>query len=171
MPDSVSDPACRSTPPVESHSRESIPPGLAKKILYDGICHYCGCYWASVIDHVIPVAQGGRSVAGNLVPACQRCNAQKKDKTPARWRAWRLARGMSWPPPDCQMKIPELLMGAISEAEAEMVSAAVRAQYPPFMAAGKRINDRHHRNQDRPEDEDRAELLALAAEYIIEVLA
>jgi hypothetical protein len=62
------------------------------------------------------------------------------------------------------MKAPELIR-ALTEAEAELLSGAVRAAYPPLMAAASALHDRHHINRDRPADEDRAELLALAQEY------
>jgi 5-methylcytosine-specific restriction endonuclease McrA len=30
------------------------------------------------MDHVVPLALGGRSNKGNLVPACKECNTKKK---------------------------------------------------------------------------------------------
>lgn len=53
-----------------------------------GVCHYCG---QSVepkeltLDHVVPVARGGRSTKGNCVPACKDCNNQKKNLLPMEW--------------------------------------------------------------------------------------
>ena len=35
------------------------------------------------MDHVVPVARGGRSTRGNVVPACKPCNNEKKLLTPA----------------------------------------------------------------------------------------
>jgi 5-methylcytosine-specific restriction endonuclease McrA len=35
------------------------------------------------MDHVVPVARGGRSVKGNVVPACVACNRSKSFLTPA----------------------------------------------------------------------------------------
>ena len=35
------------------------------------------------LDHVIPVARGGRSTRGNCVPCCKACNNEKKALTPA----------------------------------------------------------------------------------------
>ena len=159
----MSDPLSRPAA-LSARHRECIPERLRREILDEEVCAYCSAAWASVVDHVIPIAQGGLSVPANLVPACNRCNAQKSGKTPAQWKAWRLARGMSWPPPNCQMKAPELIL-ALSEAEAELLSAAIRAANPPLMAAAMALHDRHHINRDRPADEDRAELLALASEY------
>ncbi len=51
-----------------------------------GVCHYCGKKVgaaALTLDHVIPVARGGRSTRGNCVPACRECNASKRAATPA----------------------------------------------------------------------------------------
>ena len=54
--------------------------------LSKGICHYCGEHFAPAdltMDHVVPLARGGASTKGNIVPACKNCNAGKKLKTPA----------------------------------------------------------------------------------------
>lgn len=51
-----------------------------------GVCHYCGKNVGPenlTMDHVIPVARGGRSVRSNCVPCCKECNNAKKTKTPA----------------------------------------------------------------------------------------
>lgn len=51
-----------------------------------GVCHYCGRHVgaaALTLDHVVPVARGGMSTRGNVVPACAACNAEKKYLTPA----------------------------------------------------------------------------------------
>ena len=51
-----------------------------------GVCHYCGKQVgadALTLDHVVPVARGGTSTKGNVVPACATCNAEKKYLTPA----------------------------------------------------------------------------------------
>jgi len=49
-------------------------------------CHYCGGTFAPAdltMDHVVPVARGGRSTKGNVVPSCAACNASKRCITPA----------------------------------------------------------------------------------------
>ena len=54
--------------------------------LATGRCHYCGAVVSAealTMDHVIPVARGGRSVKGNVVPACTACNRTKRFLTPA----------------------------------------------------------------------------------------
>jgi len=51
-----------------------------------GVCHYCGKNVGAdnlTLDHVIPVARGGRSSRGNCVPCCKDCNNKKKAMTPA----------------------------------------------------------------------------------------
>jgi 5-methylcytosine-specific restriction endonuclease McrA len=53
--------------------------------LAQGICHYCEGRFAPTdltMDHVVPLARGGQSTKGNLVPACKDCNAKKRLATP-----------------------------------------------------------------------------------------
>ena len=54
--------------------------------LQKGVCHYCGKTVGAAnltMDHVIPVARGGKSVRSNCVPCCKDCNNKKKAVTPA----------------------------------------------------------------------------------------
>lgn len=44
-------------------------------------CVYCKSCKNITIDHVIPIARGGRHSVGNLMPLCLSCNASKQDKT------------------------------------------------------------------------------------------
>ena len=51
-----------------------------------GVCAYCGKQVPSrelSMDHVVPIARGGRSSKGNVVAACKECNNRKKLMTPA----------------------------------------------------------------------------------------
>jgi 5-methylcytosine-specific restriction protein A len=51
-----------------------------------GSCAYCQGSFAPhelTMDHIVPLARGGRSTRGNVVPCCVACNAQKKYWTPA----------------------------------------------------------------------------------------
>ncbi|OLC18376.1 MAG: HNH endonuclease [Deltaproteobacteria bacterium 13_1_40CM_68_24] len=51
-----------------------------------GICGYCGKMVpprSLTMDHLVPVARGGRSARGNVVAACKECNNRKKLMTPA----------------------------------------------------------------------------------------
>jgi 5-methylcytosine-specific restriction enzyme A len=50
-----------------------------------GVCAYCQGTFAPdelTMDHVVPLARGGRSIKGNVVPCCQACNATKTYWTP-----------------------------------------------------------------------------------------
>ena len=48
-------------------------------------CAYCGkslldMFNSATRDHIIPISKGGDNVKGNIVPACQSCNAKKSNK-------------------------------------------------------------------------------------------
>lgn len=50
-----------------------------------GICHYCEKKFEPkklTMDHIVPIARGGSSQPGNVVPACKDCNSKKKLTTP-----------------------------------------------------------------------------------------
>jgi 5-methylcytosine-specific restriction enzyme A len=56
-----------------------------------GVCHYCGRVVgrsALTMDHVVPLARGGRSTKGNVVPACRDCNSRKKYLLPVEWEEY-----------------------------------------------------------------------------------
>lgn len=66
---------------------DPIPPWFKQERFFDfrDKCAYgCGRD-AYSLDHVWPVVRGGRSVPGNLVPACRSCNSSKKASHPAAW--------------------------------------------------------------------------------------
>ena len=56
-----------------------------------GICYYCG---RSVLpkeltmDHIVPIARGGRSTKGNVVTSCKDCNNKKKQLLPMEWEQY-----------------------------------------------------------------------------------
>ena len=53
-----------------------------------GICHYCGrkvAHSELTMDHLVPLARGGRSTRQNLVPCCKSCNNLKKSMLPLEW--------------------------------------------------------------------------------------
>ena len=59
-----------------------------KRRLAKGICHYCGRSVSPkelTMDHIVPVARGGKSTKGNVVPACKDCNTAKKQLLPMEW--------------------------------------------------------------------------------------
>ena len=50
-----------------------------------GICYYCKKKFEAknlTMDHIVPLARGGKSTHGNIVVACRACNAAKKLETP-----------------------------------------------------------------------------------------
>jgi len=56
-----------------------------KKKLSEGLCHYCGRKFSPkelTMDHVVPIARGGKSTKGNIVPCCFECNQAKGLDTP-----------------------------------------------------------------------------------------
>ncbi len=49
-----------------------------------GKCYYCEKQFSKAeltMDHVVPLIRGGKSIKNNLVPACKKCNFDKKHKT------------------------------------------------------------------------------------------
>ena len=52
-----------------------------KQKIGSGVCHYCGGHFPGdtlTMDHIVPIARGGKSTWGNLVPSCKSCNSNKK---------------------------------------------------------------------------------------------
>ena len=59
-----------------------------KNRIAKGVCHYCGQTVAPkdlTLDHIVPLARGGRSTKGNCVPACKDCNNRKQSLLPLEW--------------------------------------------------------------------------------------
>ena len=62
-----------------------------KRRLAKGVCYYCGRKTPAAdltMDHIVPIARGGKSTKGNLVPACKDCNNKKKQLLPIEWEAY-----------------------------------------------------------------------------------
>jgi len=54
---------------------------------YRNCCAYCGERQADLcMDHVIPLARGGRHAIGNILPACRPCNSSKNATFLAVWK-------------------------------------------------------------------------------------
>lgn len=56
-----------------------------------GRCHYCGQEASAgelTMDHIVPIARGGKTTKGNVVPACKSCNNLKKQMLPIEWEAY-----------------------------------------------------------------------------------
>ena len=61
-----------------------------------GECYYCRRPTPPnelTMDHIVPIARGGKSTKGNIVPACKDCNTQKKQLLPMEWDAYLKAKG------------------------------------------------------------------------------
>lgn len=57
-----------------------------------GLCYYCEKkfpYKQLTMDHLVPLARGGRSTKDNLVPCCKDCNNIKKSMMPIEWEEYR----------------------------------------------------------------------------------
>ncbi len=62
-----------------------------KNRIAKGTCHYCGRAVAPrdlTLDHIVPLARGGRSTKNNCVPACKECNNRKKNLLPMEWEEY-----------------------------------------------------------------------------------
>lgn len=53
---------------------------------YHHRCAYCGKKADRLtMDHVIPLAKGGKHSKDNIIPACRHCNCTKEARTPEQW--------------------------------------------------------------------------------------
>ena len=76
----------------EDHiARERAKVKLAKKSRWwqqktsAGICYYCNkkfTFKELTLDHIVPLARGGTTTPGNIVPSCRECNRKKGVDTP-----------------------------------------------------------------------------------------
>ncbi|PLX52382.1 MAG: HNH endonuclease [Desulfobulbaceae bacterium] len=56
-----------------------------------GVCYYCGRLLGPkdlTMDHIVPLARGGRSTKENLVACCKDCNNKKKTLLPIEWEEY-----------------------------------------------------------------------------------
>ena len=54
-------------------------------------CYYCKkriAFKNLTMDHLVPLAMGGRSTKDNLVPSCKSCNNKKKSMMPIQWQEY-----------------------------------------------------------------------------------
>lgn len=59
-----------------------------KNIVAQGLCHYCGKKVPPqelTMDHMVPLALGGKTEKTNVVPCCKDCNTRKKDSLGFDW--------------------------------------------------------------------------------------
>ncbi len=62
-----------------------------KRQVAKGQCYYCKRETppkALTMDHIVPIARGGKSTRGNVVPCCKSCNNAKKQLLPMEWEAY-----------------------------------------------------------------------------------
>jgi 5-methylcytosine-specific restriction endonuclease McrA len=62
-----------------------------KRRVAKGECHYCGNPTPAkelTMDHVVPIARGGKTIRGNVVPCCKSCNNAKKQLLPMEWEEY-----------------------------------------------------------------------------------
>jgi len=55
------------------------------------LCHYCGRkveFHDLTMDHLVPLARGGRSTKENIVASCKNCNNLKKAMLPIEWQEY-----------------------------------------------------------------------------------
>jgi hypothetical protein len=56
-----------------------------------GVCHWCAQPVPArelTMDHIVPLARGGKTTKSNVVPACKTCNTKKKQLLPMEWEAY-----------------------------------------------------------------------------------
>jgi 5-methylcytosine-specific restriction endonuclease McrA len=56
-----------------------------------GVCHYCGRVFSPsqlTMDHLVPLARGGKSTRSNCVPCCKECNTKKHSLLPLEWEEY-----------------------------------------------------------------------------------
>jgi len=54
----------------------------------NNLCAYCLLERKLTVDHIIPIAHGGKHIFDNIVLACTTCNCSKQDKTLSEWLAF-----------------------------------------------------------------------------------
>lgn len=67
----------------QPHVRKGIGKNLRAEILSASQCAACGSRFKLVVDHIIPIAKGGRTTRKNLQALCEACNTAKGAKTMA----------------------------------------------------------------------------------------
>lgn len=122
---------------------------MREALFLDAVCHYCGAWWPSVLDHVLPVAEGGADAVGNLVAACDRCNSEKSSATPRDWRDRRVRQGKPWPPPN-GMRVMADVLASLSEVELQLLDRAIGAYDSRVLDIFTTAFDAHHKGRELP---------------------
>lgn len=76
-------------------------------------CAYCGSTRRIEIDHVVPLALGGRDDTANVLPACKSCNSSKRDAL-----IWDWSRAAAMMPPELYQRLVEHSRNALSRSAA-----------------------------------------------------
>ena len=69
-------------------ARELRQSGWWKRKRSSGVCHFCGGKFPPselTMEHIVPLMRGGKSIRQNIVPACKRCNREKRNRLPVEW--------------------------------------------------------------------------------------
>lgn len=56
-----------------------------------GYCFYCKKTTPAkelTMDHFVPIARGGKTTKGNVIPSCKDCNNKKKSMMPLEWEEY-----------------------------------------------------------------------------------
>lgn len=75
----------------KAKAREARKSQWWKRRRSSGVCHYCGATFPPrelTMDHIVPIARGGKTVKSNLVPCCAGCNAKKRYLLPVEWEEY-----------------------------------------------------------------------------------
>ena len=75
----------------KARARELRATAWWRRRIASGICHYCRRAVGAkglTLDHVVPLARGGRSIRVNMVPACKECNHKKQSLLAWEWQAY-----------------------------------------------------------------------------------
>lgn len=62
-----------------------------KNLRGQGKCHYCQERFPArelTMDHIVPIARGGKTTRNNVVPCCKDCNNKKKHMLPLEWQEY-----------------------------------------------------------------------------------
>lgn len=80
--------------------RKPLSAALKDELFHGGhTCYYCGdAKGPYEVDHIRPLARGGKHERGNLVVACIGCNRDKGMKLLHEWIQYRKTNGLFWPP-------------------------------------------------------------------------
>jgi 5-methylcytosine-specific restriction endonuclease McrA len=78
---------------------------------YGGKCAYRGEAGPVQVDHRTPLTRGGRNSIDNILPACQKCNTEKRQLTEEEFRARLAAEGAASAPADRRMSSQSPMAG------------------------------------------------------------